>query len=197
LFPGDDMAGVAEGRISVAFRRWARPRVVAGRVYRTNAARLLVESIEPVDPDAISVADAKAAGRPDPEAVRRSLRGADGDPVYRIVFRPAPGPDPRADLAADDRLDPAARDDVVARLARLDRASRSGPWTHAVLRCIAERPGVRAADLAASFGRETAPFKLDVRKLKALGLTLSLEVGYRLSPRGEAYLRDSSGLPER
>jgi hypothetical protein len=27
-----------------------------------------------------------------------------------------------------------------------------------------------------------------VRKLKALGLTESLEVGYRLSPRGRAYL---------
>ena len=57
-----------------------------------------------------------------------------------------------------------------------------------MLQTIAARPGVRAADLAASFGRETQPFKLDVRKLKNLGLTLSLEVGYRLSPRGEAYL---------
>ncbi len=33
-----------------------------------------------------------------------------------------------------------------------------------------------------------APFKLDVRKLKARGLTISLEKGYRLSPRGERYL---------
>ena len=49
-------------------------------------------------------------------------------------------------------------------------------------------PGVRAPDLAASFGRETAPFKLDVRKLKALGLTISLQIGYRLSRRGESYL---------
>jgi predicted transcriptional regulator len=32
-------------------------------------------------------------------------------------------------------------------------------------------------------------FKANVRKLKALGLTESLEVGYRLSPRGEAVLR--------
>ncbi len=56
------------------------------------------------------------------------------------------------------------------------------------LRLIAERPAVRAADLAAAVGREKAPFKLDVRKLKNLGLTLSLDVGYRLSPRGEAYL---------
>ncbi len=83
-----------------------------------------------------------------------------------------------ADVAAVDR-----------RLERLDQASAFGPWTAATLAAIATRPGVRAADLAASFGRETQPFKLDVRKLKALGLTLSLEVGYRLSPRGEAYVR--------
>ena len=37
-------------------------------------------------------------------------------------------------------------------------------------------------------GRETAPFKLDVRKLKAMGLTVSFAVGYEISPRGRAYL---------
>jgi Mn-dependent DtxR family transcriptional regulator len=57
-----------------------------------------------------------------------------------------------------------------------------------VLRLISERPAVRAPDLAASLGRETQPFKTDVRKLKEMGLTESLEVGYRLSPRGRAVL---------
>ena len=45
------------------------------------------------------------------------------------------------------------------------------------------------------FGRERAPFKLDVRKLKNLGLTLSFEIGYRVSPRGEAYLRATNARP--
>ena len=63
-----------------------------------------------------------------------------------------------------------------------------GDWTYEVLRAIAEHPGLRAPDLAASFGRETAPFKRDVRKLKELGLTESLEIGYRISPRGQAVL---------
>jgi hypothetical protein len=57
-----------------------------------------------------------------------------------------------------------------------------------VLELIDARPGVRAGDLADSFGMERLAFKADVRKLKALGLTESLEVGYRLSPRGAAYL---------
>ena len=57
-----------------------------------------------------------------------------------------------------------------------------------MLELIAARPAVRAPDLAASLGRETQPFKADVRKLKELGLTESLLVGYRLSPRGRSYL---------
>jgi hypothetical protein len=73
-------------------------------------------------------------------------------------------------------------------LDRLDRASRHGPWTDQTLQLIADRPATRAPDLAESVGRETQPFKLDVRKLKNLGLTISLNPGYRLSPRGRAYL---------
>jgi hypothetical protein len=41
-------------------------------------------------------------------------------------------------------------------------------------------------------GYDRPAFKLDVRKLKRLGLTESLEVGYRLSPRGRAYLTSGS-----
>jgi hypothetical protein len=36
--------------------------------------------------------------------------------------------------------------------------------------------------------RRWKPFTTDVRKLKNLGLTMSLPVGYELSPRGQAYL---------
>ena len=43
--------------------------------------------------------------------------------------------------------------------------------------------------LAEAMGWERQDFKLHVRRLKGLGLTLSLDVGYRLSPRGESYLR--------
>jgi hypothetical protein len=58
-----------------------------------------------------------------------------------------------------------------------------------VLHLIADRPHVRAPDLAASVGRETAAFKNDVRKLKALGLTISHSPGYELSPRGHELVR--------
>ena len=57
-----------------------------------------------------------------------------------------------------------------------------------MLTLIAAHPGVRAGDLADRLGRERLDFKADVRKLKALGLTESLTVGYQLSPRGRAWL---------
>jgi hypothetical protein len=78
--------------------------------------------------------------------------------------------------------------DLTRRLQRLDASSGHGPWTRETLALIAGNPGVRAEDLAASVGREKMPFKLDVRKLKEMGLTESLRVGYRLSPRGESLL---------
>ena len=77
---------------------------------------------------------------------------------------------------------------IDARLERLDRASSHGPWTMATLHLIRRRPHTRAPDLAAELGRERDPFKIDVRKLKNLGLTESLQVGYRISPRGRAVL---------
>jgi biotin operon repressor len=57
-----------------------------------------------------------------------------------------------------------------------------------VLTQIASQPGVSSAILAPELDWERADFKLHVRRLKELGLTISLDVGYRISPRGAAYL---------
>jgi Mn-dependent DtxR family transcriptional regulator len=70
----------------------------------------------------------------------------------------------------------------------MDRLSMHGPWTAATIRLIGERPRTRAGDLADSLGRERLPFKADVRKLKYMGLTRSLEVGYELTEAGERVL---------
>jgi hypothetical protein len=110
-------------------------------------------------------------------------------PLYRLQFHRVVGPDPRDVLASTDELTDGDVAELERRLDRMDRHSTHGPWTRAVLAAIAARPGVRAAELAAGFGREVFAFKNDVRKLKALGLTTSMNVGYRLAPRGEAYLR--------
>jgi hypothetical protein len=184
--------GIADGTITVAFRRWQRPQVVAGRRYRTGLGLADCVAIERVTLSAITVADARRAGYATRRAAVDDLAARGNAPVYRVEFRAADAVDPRAALAATALL---SADDVAAIDARLDRFDAGGsfgPWTAATLDAIAREPGRRAPDLAARFGRETAPFKRDVRKLKELGLTLSLEVGYRLSPRGDAYLRSTS-----
>ena len=176
--------GIAAGTIDVQFRRWRRPTVKAGGTLRTKAGVLAIDSVEPIGEEDVTDEDARRAGAPDRETLLARLR-PEGQ-LHRIEFRLA-GPDPRIALRERSEVSPAERAEIDARLARLDAASRHGPWTRTVLRLIDERPGTRAPDLAASLGRETAPFKADVRKLKELGLTESLEVGYRLSPRGRAY----------
>jgi len=87
---------------------------------------------------------------------------------------------------------------IHERLSRMDGRAAHGPWTRATLEAIDACPETLAADLARGLGRERDPFKRDVRKLKELGLTESLSVGYRLSPRGTSYLRDpvEEPLPE-
>jgi hypothetical protein len=187
LFRRADLDAIAAGDITLAFRRWRRPTVKAGGTLHTRAGLLAIESVAVIDPARISRADARRAGFASAAEARAALRG-EGE-TYRIAFRVA-GPDPRVALRADAALGDEDRAAIGARLARLDAASSHGPWTAATLSAIAEAPGVRAADLAATLGREKLPFKADVRKLKALGLTESLERGYRLSPRGRAWLTD-------
>jgi hypothetical protein len=173
--------GIAAGRISCAFRRWDRPRVRPGTRLRTAVGVLAVTAVEPVEPDALTADDAAAAGQT-LDDLRATLARGSG-PVWRVALH-LDGPDPRIALRSEP-VTPADRAELDARLARFDR---DRPWTAETLALIAANPGVRAPDLAARAGRETAPFKRDVRRLKELGLTESLAVGYRLSPRGRAYL---------
>ena len=187
LFTQRFWASISEGSVTVTFRRWKRCQVVAGHRYRTGGGIIEVETVAVIDPATISEHDAAASGFGSAAEVVDALRPGD-EPVYCVRFHLAAGPDPRAELAASATLSAADITDLDRRLARLDRASTHGPWTAATLDAIDRHPATRAADLAAAAGRDTLSFKTDVRKLKNLGLTLSLEVGYRLSPRGEAYL---------
>jgi hypothetical protein len=180
-------AGIADGTVTLAFRRWDRPRTRPGSTQRTTAGVIRFDSVEEVDPATLTEDDAACSGVRSLAELQRLLARRPGAVVYRMRVSLA-GPDPRvalreeADLAASDRAT------VDAQLDRWDAARADGPWTRQVLRLIADRPGVRAPDLAAELGRETLPFKRDVRRLKELGLTRSLPVGYEISPRGRAYL---------
>jgi hypothetical protein len=181
-------AGIFDGSITLAFRRWDRPRMRPGSTQRTSAGVIRVDRVDEVDPATLTENDARLSGVRSLAELHRLLSRRAGACVYRMEVAPA-GPDPRVALRERAELSPEDRAAVEARLDRWDAAGTAGPWTRQVLRLIAERPGVRAPDLAASLSRETPAFKRDVRKLKELGLTRSLPVGYEISPRGRAYLR--------
>ena len=187
LLKRETLEGIAEGRITLAFRRWKRPTVRAGGELRTSIGVLAIDAVDALEEADITEKDAESAGHPSRAALIAELNRRSGGSLYRVALH-LDGADPRAALREQGALDNEDVAAIGARLARFDRASRHGPWTETVLRLIADRPGVRAPDLAASLGRETQPFKRDVRKLKELGLTESLKVGYRLSPRGRAWL---------
>ncbi|HEX6310072.1 MAG TPA: hypothetical protein VF152_00430 [Acidimicrobiia bacterium] len=187
LFKQETLAGIAAGRIDLAFRRWRQARVRDGSRLRTAVGVVEVDAVDVVEPAAITARDAHRAGFATRAALLDALDGRPGA-VHRVRLHLA-GPDPRVELRGRGRVSADELAEVERRLDRFDAAGRRGPWTRAVLELIREHPGTRAADLAAHLGREKQAFKLDVRKLKELGLTESLETGYRLSPRGRAVLR--------
>jgi hypothetical protein len=183
--PPATLAAIADGRVDLAFRRWTKPMAKAGGSQRTAIGVIGFERVEVVPREAVTEAEALRAGLSSRTELLGFLDRKPGD-IYRVELRLA-GPDPRVSLRGTLPSE-AELAEIERRLSRLDRASSHGPWTRQALDAIDRRPEVRAGDLATELGRERLPFKVDVRKLKELGLTESLPIGYRLSPRGRAVL---------
>ena len=177
---------LAAGRADLAFRRWPRARVKVGTRLRTAVGVVEVVSVDVVPMAGISQREARRAGYESAKQLRGELRARKGR-AHRIRLRPA-GPDPRQALARRSRLSEDEVAEIRVRLERMDSRSRSGAWTLRTLELIQANPGTRAGDLVPRTGMELRAFKANVRKLKGLGLTESLDVGYRLSRRGEAVL---------
>ena len=160
--------GIVAGKISLAFRRWTRSTVRGGGTLRTAIGVLAIDAVERIALSDISEGDARKSGAASRAALLSELNGREGQ-VYRIALRLA-GADPRIAL----------REKVLVGDEEFEALRRQ---------LIDRHPGTSAAVLAGKLQREKLAFKTDVRKLKNLGLTESLEVGYRLSPRGRAALR--------
>lgn len=187
LFPSHLHEPIRRGEVTLAFRRWRRPTAVEGGTFQSPAGVLAIEELTAVCEEDITDGDARAAGFGSAADVVDSLAEGEDRTLYRIRFHRA-GDDPRTALRADAELDDAQIEAIDAQLDRWDAASRIGPWTGDVLRMIAARPAEPARALATAAGVERLRFKRRVRQLKGLGLTESLETGYRLSPRGQVYL---------
>lgn len=184
MFRNDALDKIRSGRVSLVFRRWRYARVRAGTLLRTRIGVIEVKSVTRMN--RLLKKDVRPSGYGSVEALAADIPGDPEHPIFRIEVGYA-GDDPRIALRAHADLGEDEMGVLLARLARMDATSKRGPWTERILDLIAERPAVRAGDLWEGAGYpDMLTFKREVRRLKELGLTESLEVGYRLSPRGVA-----------
>lgn len=188
LFKHNVLRGIRDGKITLAFRRWRRPTVKSGGTLLTAIGQLKILKVEAVSEPSIKASDARKSGYDSLAALMEEVAASThGGMLYRIELEYL-GEDPRIALRSESKLDDEVFSAVRAKLQNLDKRSTEGAWTRGILALIARHPGISAALLAEKSGHEKAWLKVHIRKLKGLGLTESLEVGYRLSPRGKAYL---------
>ncbi|GAA1562202.1 ASCH domain-containing protein [Brevibacterium picturae] len=175
---------VATGKVTIAYRRWTRPRVTPGSTFRTVAGIVRIEAIDRTDPEQLDATTAQDAGYATLDELLKTFRGDDSVPLWRIALSWV-GSDPREALAQNAALSPS---DIAAIDALLDRLDTSTPWARTTLNRIADQPGITAAQLAdeVTLGKES--LKRRIRTLKEHGLSHSLPTGYELSARGHAYL---------
>lgn len=194
LFQKRFHAGLVSKAVTLTVRQWEKPHVKVGGRYRVHPIGVVeVHAVAQVPLAELTETDARRAGFVDLAELTSWMT-----PVAKTSLGPSSrvwkvelehvGDGDRIELATRTALSKDDVADLTRRLARLD-ARPDGPWVRQTLGLIARRPQVAASRLARSIGRETEPFKVDVRKLKKLGLTVSFEVGYELSPRCRAFLK--------
>lgn len=179
---------IRTGEITVLFRRWSRPGAKTGGTQMTQGGVVGIDAVDRVESHEITDLEAREAGYASVDDLLARLDYRD-DPIYRIrVYWK--GEDPR--IAMRDSIGDSDIAEIIAKLDKMDRTSKRGAWTRSYLEVIQSMPATYSGLLANYLGLSQADFKPWVRKLKALGLTESLEVGYRLSPRGEKVLEAMS-----
>jgi hypothetical protein len=185
LFTLADHRRVVAGEFKVTYRLWKRPHVKAGTTYAAGfGGAYHIVDVSTVRAGDLTDADAWSAGSPDKAALLHTVGAHTKTKVTarmkltRVVFEyRAQAPD-KPQLPVDE---------IVERLTRLDAAAPA-TWTKTALELIERQPRTLARILAAEAGFDTLDFKVNVRKLKKLGLTTTHVRGYELTELGQAVL---------
>ena len=186
LFRRKNLQAIKAGEVTLAFRRWTKPSVKTGGTQQTQLGQLTIKNVSVVSLSSITLDDARLAGFDSVRSLKKELQKKETGDVYRIELGGL-REDPR--IALRNRPpDESELSELEAKLMAMDARS-AAPWTRQYLDVFSVNEAVRAADLCIQVNFEKAAFKLNVRKLKALGLTESLGTGYRLAPRGRAVLK--------
>lgn len=188
LFPSDTYPKIKAGKVTLAFRKWTRPTVKEGGTLLTPVGQLRILSMRVIEEHEITPAEARKAGAESAGDILHYLHSKEEGEVYRIAFV-LEGEDPRLSLREKSDLSAEEFETIKKKLAKLDANSAVGPWTKRVLEAIRDNEGLISTRLAQKLKLERDWLKPNIRKLKALGLTISLEIGYQISPRGAQYLK--------
>lgn len=176
--------GIKAGTISQQFRKWKKPSVKKGSKIKTELGVVEITNMSEELPENISDSDAVRAGYLNRDELLATLNSINTGILYRIGVRYY-SEDPRIALRENANVSEENLATLKLKLDRLDSHSKQGSWTLKVLLLIKDNPKVRAADLAKKMNHEKNALKINIRKLKNLGLTISHDVGYTISPLGE------------
>ena len=193
IFRKEFLSKIEMGAVTIAYRRWKKLSVKVGGTLKTSIGVLQFTGIKKVSQSSLSESDAKRAGFDDLESLLKEMNSRTEGQIYKIQFKLI-GKDPRLTL----QTQVSAKDlkALIEKLKKMDKLSHRGPWIQKLLKLINKYPGVSSRELAQLIDyKDTLKFKLQVRKLKALGLTISLGTGYKLSPRGKKILSLLNSAP--
>lgn len=187
LFKEKHLQGIRSGEISLAFRKWKKTAVKTGSLIKTSIGLVEIKAVSEIDASEIKIGDAINAGFASLDELLQLLNKTEQGIIYKIYIDYF-DKDPRIALRENINPENVELKEITSKLERFDRYSKQGNWTLEVLKLIHQNPTLRAAVLAQRTRWEKEWLKLNIRKLKNIGLTISHEVGYSISPLGEKYL---------
>lgn len=196
LFTSKYLDLIKKGKVVTAFRKWKRPTVKENGTLLTPVGQLKIISIDKISYHQISEKEILQAGYHDREEMDKELNMKHDGDIYKIQFVLA-GEDPRILLRQKTEITDSEFKELLEKLDRLDSLGKVQNWTNKILEAVDANPGLYAIEYANQLGFEKKWFKVNIRKLKNLGLTISLSDGYKISPRGKELLKKLKQRPKR
>lgn len=187
LFKEIHLQGIRSGSINLAFRKWEKESVKKGTLLKTSIGLVEINDIEVVEEHDISDADAIQAGFTGKQQLLKSFPSNTKALIFKISVS-YHSEDPRIELREQTNLTHEEFNKLKQKLERLDYFSKQGAWTISVLHTIKDNPHLPAIEISKLLGFEKEWLKLNIRKLKNLGLTISHHAGYEISPFGKLFV---------
>ena len=181
------LEAIKAGKISLAFRKWKKLSVKPNEIFKTDVGRIKIGAVRMILLEDITLEDAQKAGFASDDSLKKLLSEQKDGTIYQIEVSFL---EVKKVVIENDfgKLEQAEYLVLKEALETLDKKSKVGKWTRKTLQLIAEHPHVKAADLAVLAKKEKEWLKVNVRKLKSLGLSESHEPGYSLTELGFRYL---------